>query len=448
MNLNGLSFDNIPRFGTPFRFFITAPIFGLLACLLILMSGPDLWLSRWQPSLIAITHLLTLGFMAMVMCGALMQVLPVLGGDGIPNVDQIAPPLHVILIFGLLLFPANFFWPSLALMLLSIIPLISALTVLLAAMSRVLIRKSQTNHSIQAIRFAVICLLLTMVSGAWQLSGYYWPEAASAGKLLTNIHLSQGLLGWVCLLIMGLSFQVIPMFHVTPEFAAPLQRWLPLLQFSSLMLISVAHFNQLELLQNFSLLLLTGCIGTWAISGLALLNRRKRKVPDSTVNFWRLAFISLLIAVFLFVSSLFVNSQWQQTIQLIAVLTFVAGFAMAVILGMMLKIISFLAFMHLQQAAISCFQAMSALPNMHELVPVNRGRWLLRSYLVTLPSLLVAPLFPLLTPLAVGLLAAVFLQLFLLQVQAWRKFKAAERKIESLKTEHGTFDLKNLKPIV
>ena len=133
MNLDGLSFENIPKFTTPLRFFATAPIFGLLASLLLIM--PDVWLSRWQPQFIAMTHLFTLGFIAMIMFGALTQILPVLGGVGLPNVDKTAPIIHALFVGGVALFPLNFLFPSEWSVLASLFPLITAIGALVVCIT-------------------------------------------------------------------------------------------------------------------------------------------------------------------------------------------------------------------------------------------------------------------------------------------------------------------------
>jgi len=75
-----LSFDQAPPFAAPFRFFLTAPAFGMLAGALLLASGPDALASRWTPAALALTHLVTVGFMLQAMLGALLQIMPVVAG--------------------------------------------------------------------------------------------------------------------------------------------------------------------------------------------------------------------------------------------------------------------------------------------------------------------------------------------------------------------------------
>ena len=83
-----LSFDQSPPLDAPIRFFLTAPAFGILAGLLVLWSGwsgSASFASRWTPHVLALTHLITAGFMLQVMLGAMIQIFPVVAGA---NMDR------------------------------------------------------------------------------------------------------------------------------------------------------------------------------------------------------------------------------------------------------------------------------------------------------------------------------------------------------------------------
>ena len=103
MALAGLSLKQTPPLSAPLRFFLTAPLFAFLAALLLLFSGPTALASRWSPALLAITHLLTLGFITMSMMAALLQMLPVLAGTPAKQPRLVAWLVHVPLSVGTLL---------------------------------------------------------------------------------------------------------------------------------------------------------------------------------------------------------------------------------------------------------------------------------------------------------------------------------------------------------
>src|SRR5690606_6819760 len=92
-----LSFQQSPAPGVPLRFLLTAPLFVLLAALLLLGAGPSALASRWTGSALALTHLFTLGALANAMIGALMQILPVATG-----VSVLAPSVTARMVHGLL----------------------------------------------------------------------------------------------------------------------------------------------------------------------------------------------------------------------------------------------------------------------------------------------------------------------------------------------------------
>src|SRR5690625_3278154 len=75
-----LALDASPPLSFSLRFFIAAPLFVIFAALILLISGPQALTSRWQPAVLALTHLLVLGTLAQTMIGAILQILPVATG--------------------------------------------------------------------------------------------------------------------------------------------------------------------------------------------------------------------------------------------------------------------------------------------------------------------------------------------------------------------------------
>ncbi len=104
----GLSFEQAPPISVPFRFFLTAPMFGMAAGLLLLWLGPAALISRWTSVALALTHLLAVGFMLQAMCGALLQMLPVAAGANIWQPRRVTQLTHAGLTIGTLLLVAGF----------------------------------------------------------------------------------------------------------------------------------------------------------------------------------------------------------------------------------------------------------------------------------------------------------------------------------------------------
>lgn len=435
MNLEGLSFNNIPKFSTPLRFFISAPIFGLLACVLLLL--PDIWLSRWQAELIAFTHVLTLGFFVMIMFGAITQVLPVLTGRGLNQVDKRAPRIHLLLFLGVMIFPLNFVLQDRFVLLLSLVPLLLSCVIMLFSLAYLFRQKTVTNYSIKAIRFALLGLLITVLTGLMQLFTFQYPNLPlSMGKSVTNIHLMWGLIGWVSALIMAISFQVIPMFHVTPDFPKWLKRYWPTGLFVSLFGTSLGTIFHYSYIQYACLTLIAVSLMLYAVMGLMLLAQRKRKVSDTTVNFWRLAFISLIASIMVFISALVGPVEVKDRLEMLALLLFVFGYLMSVVLGMLVKIVPFLAYLNLQQRGLNCLPAMMSLPSMHELQGPSVSKRIFRSYCLIIPCLIFIPWFSLASFGLAMMLALVFGLLIYLELTTWFNYRQYDDKIKALIIEH------------
>jgi hypothetical protein len=377
MNMHGLSFNALPPIDLPFRFFLTAPIFIILCALLILFSGETLWVSRWQPDMLALTHGFTLGFLTMVMMGALLQLLPVIGGVGIAKPRLVVGVCHSTLVIGTLCLMANFIWSSALLAISSLIFLVCSIGVYFFAFAWVLVQRLSQGDSIIGFRFAMIALLAVLLLGIGLLSQRIGLISINNfGKMLTNNHALFGLAGWGSLLIISVSFQVIPMFHVAPSFPKVISRYLP----SSLFFLLVLAVFKPVFTMPFIVLI----HGVFALSLLLVISKRKRKIPDSTIRFWQLAAVTLIgLNVFYFIPNKYLSPLVSQQKTLLITAIYLYFYLMAVIQGMLLKILPFLSYTHLQQKCFINFSAMQAIPHMHEFLHKKHGQWLFYLHFIT-----------------------------------------------------------------
>ena len=104
----GLSTEKAPAFSVPIRFFLTGPLFGVAAAVVLLWNGPNTLEERWSPTALALTHFMTLGYLALTMVGAMTQMLAVLGGSPVPRSRGIGRLTHVLLVAGTLLLTGGF----------------------------------------------------------------------------------------------------------------------------------------------------------------------------------------------------------------------------------------------------------------------------------------------------------------------------------------------------
>ncbi len=386
----GLSLEQAPPFGVPLRFFLTAPPFLLLAAGLLLWQGPDMFASRWLPAMLALTHLLTLGFMAQVMLGALLQILPVVVGVVVPRPQLTAALIHIPLTLGALALTVAFLgggpaWFQGAAGLLGL-----SFGVALLAIHLALWRAPVVGSTVIALRCALGALLVTVAIGLL-LGGFFaWGWRLPVFEL-THLHAAWGLVGWAVLLVAGVAYQVVPMFQITPPYPAWLSRG-----FAPLLAVLLAVWSAFVLIGWWAAAGWTGAalaVGTVLFAGatLWLLTRRRRKIGDPTLNFWRASMVSLLAGAALWLLAPWVPALAQAPqVELLLGILSIFGFAVAVINGMLYKIVPFLAWFHLQA---QLFQRVKV-PNMKQLLPdacIRRQWW---SYLAALLLLLAAAVQP------------------------------------------------------
>jgi len=364
MALSALSLEQAPPISVPLRFFLTAPLFAFLAAGVLLFAGPDAFASRWTPALLAATHLLTLGFLTMCMIGALSQMLPVLAGAVITKPRRGAWLTHAPLVAGTLLLAGGFLFGWRA-GLLAALPMLAWSLLSFALVAGLALRRSPARSAtIAAMKLALIALAATVLLGLL-LGLAVTGHAALPLPRLTNLHAGWGLLGWVGLLTFGVAYQVVPMFQLTTAYPSPMQRLLAPLLAAALLAWSLASWLDVEGGKWMGLLILAPGFAAFATITLQRQHKRRRRVPDVTLQFWRIGMFSVLGAVALWSLAQF-EPAWvaAASYPLALGVLLIAGFALSVINGMLYKIVPFVVWLHVQ----SRNPPRGSVPNMKEII--------------------------------------------------------------------------------
>lgn len=392
MTLAALSLEQAPPITVPFRFFLVAPLFLVLAGGAMLLAGSEAMASRWSPQLLGITHLLTLGFMAMVMCGAMLQLLPVLAGVPVPNPRLTAWAIHLPLLAGSLLLSFALYFSESHLLKWAMTLLAAAFATFLAAAIYSLLRAPSRNASTHTMLLALAALSLTVGLGLTLAAGLAgWAEVPVLA--LTSLHVGWGLLGWTSLLVIGVAYQVVPMFQLTPAYPRHLTRWLGNTLFALLLLWSIYPLlpeDAADWLAYGAGLGVAACVAIFAAVTLHLQFRRKRRVADITLQFWQVGMLSLLVAIILYLAGQTRTHLTENTsYALVLGMLFIPGFALSVIIGMLYKIAPFLIWFHLQSNMPG-----KRAPNVKKIIPDSATRWHWRVHVVTLSLLLLSAVWP------------------------------------------------------
>jgi hypothetical protein len=404
-----LAFDDTPALSVPLPFLLAAPWFALAAALLLLWQGEAALATRWSPVTVALTHLLTLGFLGMSMAGALLQLLPVVADFAIPRIRLVAHAAWAGLACGAPLLAAALLAGVPALFGAAALMLGLPLLALLIALGCALARRASPGAlpMIAGMRLAVPALGVTAALGL-SLAAFFAGGPALPVVMLADLHAAWGLLGWVAVLVAAVAFQVIPMFQATPTYPRALAYVLP----PAIALLLAACSAAAALRPAWRRLpgpALALCLAAFACVTLYLLYKRKRPAPDVTTLYWRLSMASLLacVALYLWPGE---DSNWRAL--LLGVL-FIAGFAMSAVNGMLYKIVPFLLWYHLAQAGV----ARGAVPGVNAWIAERGAKWQFRWHAAAVAALAAAVLAPVLARAAavVFALACAWLALALSQ---------------------------------
>jgi hypothetical protein len=421
-----LSFEQAPPIDVPFRFFLTAPLFGAAAGGLLLIGGEEMLASRWMPAALAGTHLLVLGFMLQAMCGALLQFLPVAAGANVWRPRWVAGVVHPLLIVSTVLLVAAFLSQRPGLFIAAAHGLGAALGFFAVVTTIALWRTPAQGATLVALRLALLGLVATAALGILLATGLArgadWPLMQIA-----DLHAAWGLGGWALILLAGVSYYVVPMFQLTPAYPTWLARAFPWALLAALLAWTLFFDPVATARQQAAFLGGVGLSSAFAITTLHLQQRRRRKSLDATLLFFRTAMLSLL-AVFLSALAFMLLPAWQGEPRgaLWIGLLGIVGVFVSAINGMLYKIVPFLSWLHLQNLC-----GLRALPpTMHQMIPEKRMHWQFRLYLAAYALLCAAVWAPQLAK-AAGLLfcgSCLFLEANLLKaVGVYRDFKARIR---------------------
>lgn len=389
-----LALDNSPALAAPLRFFLNVPLFALLAAALVLWAGPQALSSRWSPFALALTHLFTLGVLASAMTGALIQILPVATGVSLPKVSMNAAIIHALLTLGTLALASAFILARPWLFELALVVLGAAfawLFVVCAIGFQQYRNKTLAGAGevLIAVRLALIALFATILLGVALAGALAW-SLPSAWRALIDLHWVWGLLGWVGLLITGISYQVMPLFQVTELYPRRITRYLAPLIFALLVLWSASALalTAAHPASRGAALLIAAAYAVFSAVTFYLLWTRKRPKADATTLFWRTAMISLLGCGAMYVVQITSNAGgFSVTLGIL----FIVGTALSAINGMLYKIIPFLLWYNAQKALTT---ALRIVPKVQNIIPDNVAVKQFWAHLLALTLLLGASQWP------------------------------------------------------
>lgn len=206
----GIATAQSPAINLPLRFLVAGPVALVLAYAALAVDGRHLLQYYLLPADLAVTHLLVLGWITMVMNGALYQLAPVVFRTRLYS-ERLGRWQFALFATGVagMVFSFSRSWvPGL--------PVFGMLTVgavllFLYNLARTLVRATVWTITGRYLLHSLVFFALTVATGltfALDLQ-FHW-FAIPRQALAAHVHL--GVVGWLGLTLMGVSYQLIPMF--------------------------------------------------------------------------------------------------------------------------------------------------------------------------------------------------------------------------------------------
>jgi len=388
---NGLSLDQAPPLLVVFRFFFSGAVFGVLSGVLILLYQTTIFDPHTIGAL-TLTHTLTLGVMLSFMLAALFQMLPVIAGVTLTSPVKKANWVQYPFILGVIALLTGFnfpnpLWFGLASLLLGG-SILSITFIMLQNLFKLQYHSASSKGMLASlISLAPVVIMALYLTGtlAGGIDGTYYSQIKEA-------HYSFGLFGWIALLIISISFQVIEMFYVTPAYPTLVSRYLPLTLLGLLAVTTlIAMFiPEVWLISDLMIIIL---LSGYALLTLKRLTQKKRPLSDATVWFWRLGLTSLLLSMLSIAVTFVTDITIFKTLSYI----FFVSFTLSIVFAMFYKIVPFLTWFHLNS------QGYFTAPMMHEVIHPKTTKKHLYIHLTTIVTFILSIFIPQLILLA-GLL--------------------------------------------
>jgi len=339
-----------PPFSMVGKYFLAAIASFVLLSGLLVFNASELQGHYFQPKLLALTHIATLGWITMVMFGAMYQLIPVVLEVKLfsAKLGELQFWVYLLGILGLVYGFWNFqvgshFTASAALVMLAI---------LLFVVNVFFTMTKVTNWNLTGFYLltSLVYLAATAIAGFLLSINLGFPFISRIHLDYLKIHAHLGFIGWVVMVIMGVSLKLIPMFGLSHGFSAMPAKIAYVLVNIGLLGTTVEWLlvGPEWLLRVYIILLVAGIF--CFLLQLALIARQRiKKSLDLGMRFSAVAFgyffLSTMAGVLLVFGDIG-DVKTKEALVLAYGSTVLFGFFSSLIVGQMYKIVPFLVWFH------------------------------------------------------------------------------------------------------
>ncbi|GMT45028.1 MAG: hypothetical protein IEMM0006_0860 [bacterium] len=358
----GLSTKNAPSPSVVLPHFAFAALAFLASSVVMLLAASKLTLPyHLNPEMLALTHLMVLGFITMIIFGSLYQLIPVVMEVKLFS-EMLARITFYLFGIGLLILVASFWkatfggnqnwlWFEVSGTLILTAVILFAINTLKSA-----VKSDRMDMGNIFIITAIIYLILTVSIAILLIINFARPFIPVNVIDLLKMHVNLGLMGWFLFLIIGVSSKLMPMFliiHKLPDYLLKYTYYL--LNTGIILLVGIFYFYPHSWAVIVSTIPIFAGIGLYLRFNYYAFQHRFRKNLDAGMKLSKAAFIilsfTLLLGLFAVISPRF-TAAFQYRIDIAFVMSFIFGFLSALILGQTYKTLPFIVWLQKYQAKV------------------------------------------------------------------------------------------------
>lgn len=361
MSAVGLSTKNAPSPMVVLPHYAVGSIAFIIASILMFFAADNLAVSYVGPKVLSIIHLLILGWVTMIIFGALYQLIPVVMEVKLYS-EKLAYWSFYTLIIGSGLMVWEFWYTYLGeshikytggtLVLLSII--FFCINVITTA-------RKTTNKTIENkfIVSSVVWLILTVLFGMFILFNSVYQFVPMTNIDLLKVHVLMGIVGWFMMLIIGVASTLMPMFFIAHNLNKKLLNYAYYLINIGIVIgvVTLYFFPGTALSSLFALPIFAGMVLFFRFNYGAY-KKRLRKSLDIGMKLSVFAFVIFAVSLIFGILTIFISDIYPamaSQIYLVFGASLILGFFTILILGQMYKTLPFIVWLQRYQDKVGKF---------------------------------------------------------------------------------------------
>jgi hypothetical protein len=345
---NGIATSMSPSFKMVSKYFSASVLSFLILTFLLFINYDKVAGHYFQPQLLALVHIATLGWISMIIFGALFQLIPVVLEVKLFS-EKLAEAQFWIYSIGTTGLTISF-WNGNFSTHLSVYASILMLAILLFTINLVvtLFKVKKMNLTAAYLAAAIFYFFITGAAGLLLSINLGFPFINTSHLILLKAHAHVAFIGWITMIIMGVAYKLIPMFSLSHNFSfLPAKILFVLINLGLIGLTVDIVYAISPLLYFASVTLLIISILLFLLQIGLILKKRIRKLLDLGLKYSIIAFAALFIVTLIGLFLIWTDNIMLQTnVAIIYGFLIIFAYISLLIKAQMYKIFPFLVWFH------------------------------------------------------------------------------------------------------